>query len=286
MSAALDLSSSFTDRYYIVTGSTQGLGAAVALTLAQRGAAGLIICGRSRDKGEQQARQLSELGCQVHFVQADMENVDDCRRVVAAAKQHFGTVHGLVNCAGMSDRGSILDTSPELFDRIFAVNVRAPFFLMQDTLKLMIAGGVEGAIVNIQSVSGHGGQSFLSAYASSKGALAILTKNVAFSALHNRIRVNGLNIGWMDTPHEDEIQRTYHGAGDDWLSTAEVKSPFARLLKPQEVAASVAFLLSDQSGMMTGSVIDLEQGVFGCGDGSTPRPDAPLTLKAANGAGR
>lgn len=286
MSVATDLSSPFTGRYYIVTGSTQGLGAAVALTLAQRGAAGLIICGRSRDKGEQQARQLNELGCQVFFVEADMESVEDCRRVVAAARQQFGTVHGLVNCAGMSDRGSILDTSPELFDRIFAVNVRAPFFLMQDTIKLMIATGVEGAIVSILSVSGHGGQSFLSAYATSKGALAVLTKNVAFSALRNRIRVNGLNIGWMDTPHEDDIQRRYHNADDHWLARAEAQSPFGRLLKPQEVANSVAFLLSDQSGMMTGAVIDMEQGVMGCGDGSTPRPDAPLTLPGVDGAGQ
>jgi NAD(P)-dependent dehydrogenase (short-subunit alcohol dehydrogenase family) len=273
-----DFSSSFAGRYYVVTGSTQGLGAAVAHTLAERGAAGLIICGRSRDKGEQQAAQLIALGCPTFFVQADMERVEDCRRVVAAAKEHFDTVHGLVNCAGMSDRGSIIDTSPELFDRIFAVNVRAPFFLMQECIKLMIEGNVEGAIVNILSVSGHGGQSFLSPYATSKGALATLTKNVAFSTLRNRIRVNGLNIGWMDTPHEDEIQRQYHDGGDDWLERNERQQPFGRLLKPEEVARSVAFLLSSESGMMTGALIDLEQGVIGCGDGSSPRPDAPLSL--------
>jgi NAD(P)-dependent dehydrogenase (short-subunit alcohol dehydrogenase family) len=185
----------------------------------------------------------------------------------------------------MSDRGSIIDTSPELFDRIFAVNVRAPFFLMQECIKLMIANDVEGSIVSILSVSGHGGQSFLSAYAASKGALAILTKNVAFSTLRNRIRVNGLNIGWMDTPHEDQIQRQYHGADDGWLARAEAQAPFGRLLKPQEVANSVAYLLSDQSGMTTGSVIDMEQGIMGCGDSSTPRPDAPLTLDGVKGAG-
>lgn len=274
-----DLSTSFTGRYYIVTGSTQGLGAAVARMLALRGAAGLIICGRSRDKGVQQARELAELDCQAYFVEADMESVDDCRRVVAEAKTRFGTVHGLVNCAGMSDRGSIIDTSPELFDRIFAVNVRAPFFLMQECIKLMIANQVEGSIVSILSVSGRGGQSFLSAYSTSKGALAVLTKNVAFSTLHNRIRVNGLNIGWMDTPHEDQIQRQYHGAKDGWLQRAEAQAPFGRLLKPQEVANSVAFLLSDQSGMTTGAIIDMEQGIIGCGDGSTPRPDAPLSLE-------
>ena len=273
-----DLATSFSGQYFVVTGSTQGLGAAVAHTLARRGAAGLIICGRRREQGQAQIEQLAKLDCQAFFVEADLEKVEDCRAIVAAARSHFGTLHGLVNCAGMSDRGTILDTSPELFDKLFAVNVRAPFFLMQEAIKLMIERGVEGAIVNIQSVTGHGGQSFLTAYAASKGALSIVTKNVAFSALRNRIRVNGLNIGWMDTPHEDEIQRHYHDAPDDWLAKAEQALPFGRLLKPAEVAQSVAFLLSRESGMMTGTVIDLEQGVIGCGDGGTPRPDSPLSL--------
>lgn len=271
-----DLATSFNGQYFVVTGSTQGLGAAVARTLAERGAAGLIICGRRRAQGEEQVRLLAQLDCQAFFVEADLEKVEDCRSIIDAARTHFGTLHGLVNCAGMSDRGTILDTSPALFDRLMAVNVRAPFFLMQEALKLMISNGVEGAVVNIQSVTGHGGQSFLSAYAASKGALAILTKNVAFSALRNRIRVNGLNIGWMDTPHEDDIQRQYHGAQDGWLEKAEREQPFGRLLKPDEVARSVAFLLSRESGMMTGSVIDLEQGVVGCTDGGSPQPNQAL----------
>ncbi|MGC1332535.1 SDR family oxidoreductase [Pseudomonas sp.] len=273
-----DLATSFSGQYFVVTGSTQGLGAAVAHTLARRGAAGLIICGRRAEQGQTQVRALAELDCQAFFVEADLEQVEDCRAIIEAARTHFGTLHGLVNCAGMSDRGTILDTSPELFDRLFAVNVRAPFFLIQEALKLMINGGVEGSIVNIQSVTGHGGQSFLTAYAASKGALAILTKNAAFSALRNRIRINGLNIGWMDTPHEDDIQRQYHGAQDGWLAKAEHAQPFGRLLKPEEVAQSVAFLLSRESGMMTGTVIDLEQGVIGCGDGSSPRPEHALKL--------
>ena len=273
-----DLATSFSGQYFVVTGSTQGLGAAVAHILAQRGAAGLIICGRRRAQGEEQVRQLAQLDCPAFFVEADLEKVEDCRAIIEAARTHFGTLHGLVNCAGMSDRGTILDTSPELFDRLMAVNVRAPFFLMQEALKLMISNGVEGAVVNIQSVTGHGGRSFLSAYAASKGALAILTKNVAFSALRNRIRVNGLNIGWMDTPHEDDIQRQYHGAQDGWLEKAESAQPFGRLLKPAEVAQSVAFLLSRESGMMTGSVIDLEQGVVGCTDAGSPQPHQALSL--------
>lgn len=266
----------FAGQYFVVTGSTQGLGAAVAHTLAQRGAAGLVVCGRSRAKGEQQVRNLAELDCRAVFVEADLEQVEDCRRIIAAADRHFGQLHGLVNCAGMSDRGSILDTSPERFDALFAVNVRAPFFLMQDAIKLMIRDGIEGAIVNVQSIVAHGGPAHLTAYSASKGALAILSKNVAFSTLRNRIRVNGLNIGWMDTPHEDEIQRRYHGAQDGWLAECERAQPFGRLLKPEEVARHVAFLLSAESGLQTGTVTDLEQGVVGCGDDTAPRPQGPL----------
>lgn len=274
-----DFSQSFAGKFFIVTGSTQGLGAEVARTLARRGANGLIICGRRSEQGAEQVRRLAELDCQAFFVKTDLENVDDCRAVVAAARKHFGTVHGLVNCAGMSDRGTVLDTSPQLFDSLFAVNVRAPFFLMQESIRLMLETGVEGSIVNIQSIVGHGGPASLVAYSASKGALAVLTRNIAFSALRNRIRVNGLNIGWMDTPHEDEIQRRYHGAEDGWLATAERAQPFGRLLKPEEVARSVAFLLSAESGMMTGTVIDLEQGVIGCGEEPAPRPAGRLSLE-------
>ena len=110
----------------------------------------------------------------------------------------------------LTDRGTILDTSPELFDRMFAVNVRAPFFLMQDAAKIMRREKIPGAIVNILSMSGHGGQPFISAYSGSKGALATLTKNIAFSLMPDHIRVNGLNIGWMDTPGEHAIQMRYH----------------------------------------------------------------------------
>jgi NAD(P)-dependent dehydrogenase (short-subunit alcohol dehydrogenase family) len=127
-------------------------------------------------------------------------------------------------------------------------------------------------------MTSHGGQSFLTAYAASKGALVTLTKNVAFSVMRNRIRVNGLNIGWMDTPHEHDIQRQYHDAGENWLASAEQAQPFGRLLKPDEVARGVAFLLSEESGMMTGAVIDFDQSVVGCGDNGGFQPPHALTL--------
>ncbi|WP_187498183.1 oxidoreductase [Erwinia aphidicola] len=268
----------FRDKVFVVTGGNQGLGAAVSLLLAERGARGLVICGRNQQAGAAQVDKLRAAGCEAWFVAADFSDPACCERVIAEAASRFGTLHGLVNCAGMSDRGTILDTTPQLFDAIFAVNVRAPFFLMQAAIRLMIANHVAGSIVNIITMSSHGGQSFLTPYAASKGALVTLTKNVAFSAMRNRIRVNGLNIGWMDTPHEDQIQKQYHNASEDWLEKAEREQPFGRLLKPQEVARSVAFLLSEESGMMTGAIVDFDQNVVGCSDDGAAKPQNKLAL--------
>jgi NAD(P)-dependent dehydrogenase (short-subunit alcohol dehydrogenase family) len=260
----------------VITGGTQGLGEATARLFAERGAAGLIICGRNRERGKAIAEELTGTGCKTSYVEADLARSEDCGKVIAEADKTFGNVHALVNVAAVTDRGTILDTSPELFDRIFAINVRAPFFLMQYAAKIMRRNRTEGSIVNILSMSGHGGQPFLSPYSTSKGALATLTRNTAFSLLPDRIRVNGLNIGWMDTPGEHAIQSNFHNAPASWLVEAEARQPFGRLLKPQEVARAIAFLCSGESGMMTGAIIDFDQSVLGCAE-AAPHPTARLS---------
>jgi NAD(P)-dependent dehydrogenase (short-subunit alcohol dehydrogenase family) len=259
----------------IVTGGTQGLGAAIAHLLAERGALGVVICGRNTAKGTAQAAQLNALGTQALYVQADLEQVEDCRRVVQQADARFGRVDILVNAAALTDRGTILDTDPTLFDRMFAVNVRAPFFLMQEAIRVMRREGIEGSIVNIGSMSALAGQPFIAAYCASKGALATLTRNTAYGLLRNRIRVNGLNIGWMASEGEDRIQREFHQADADWLEKAAAAQPNGRLIDPKEVARAVAFLCSAESGLMTGSVIEYDQSVWGGYDGS-PQPLMPL----------
>ncbi|MFW3614544.1 SDR family oxidoreductase [Billgrantia antri] len=261
----------------VVTGSTQGLGEAVARRLSDLGLAGLVICGRNRNKGEALAAALTTEHCQALFVAADLGRVADCRHIIATADEHFGRLDVLVNCAGNTERGTLLDTDEAAFDRLFNVNTKAPFFLMQEAAKLMIRDGTEGRIVNILSMSGHGGQPFISAYCGSKGALTTLTRNAAFSLMRNRIRVNGLNIGWMNTPGEDRIQKTFHGAEDDWLEQAIQAQPMGRLLEPGEVARGVEFLVTEASGMMTGAIIDFDQNVLGCYE-DTPQPKAAMTL--------
>jgi NAD(P)-dependent dehydrogenase (short-subunit alcohol dehydrogenase family) len=258
-------------RIAIITGGTQGVGEAIAELFLDRGARGLVICGRNSHNGHKVAQRLSARGCPTHYVPADLGVLEQCRQVVCAADAAFGRVDILVNAAALTDRGTILDTTPELFDRIFSVNVRAPFFLMQDVAKIMHREKIPGTIVNILSMSAHGGQPNISAYSASKGALLTLTKNAAFSLMRDRIRVNGLNIGWMDTPGEDRIMRLYHGARDGWREAAEAQLPFGRMVKVDEVARAVAYLASDESGLMTGSIIDFDQSVLGCYE-SAPQP--------------
>lgn len=266
-------------RIAIVTGGTQGLGAAIARRFAKAGVDGIVTCGRNVAKGDAVAAGITkDTGIPVHFTSADLGSVEDCRAVVAKADAKFGRIDILVNAAGITDRGDILNTSPELFDAMMAVNVRGPFFLMQNAAKIMIREGIEGAMVNIGSTSALAGQPFIAAYCTSKGALATLTRNTAFAMMRNRIRVNQLNIGWMASDGEDRIQREYHGAGENWLEKAAAEQPFGRLLDPAEVARAVAFLASADAGMMTGTVVNFDQSVWGGYPSAPPAPEAPMTL--------
>jgi NAD(P)-dependent dehydrogenase (short-subunit alcohol dehydrogenase family) len=142
-----------TPKVALVTGSTQGLGEAIARQLIDEHLiGGLVICGRNVDNGRCLAEEFTSRGCRTEFVAADLTQVEDCHRVIDAARRTFDRINYLVNSAATSERGSILDTSPELFDRIVALNVRAPFLLMQGALKLMIerkiAGLMTGSIID------------------------------------------------------------------------------------------------------------------------------------------
>jgi NAD(P)-dependent dehydrogenase (short-subunit alcohol dehydrogenase family) len=258
----------------VITGSTQGLGEAIAHLFADRGVTQMVITGRNAERGAKVKAALEAKKVKTVFVQADLVKLDDVRKIIAACDAAFGRIDALVNAAALTDRGTIWDTSEARYDELFDANVKAPFFLMQDALQLMKKSKTSGTIVNILSMSGHGGQDFLTAYSTTKGALATMTKNVAYSVMKYRIRVNGLNIGWMDTPGEDRIMKTYHDADPDWLKAAEAARPVGRLLKPAEVARATAYLSSAESGLMTGSIIDFDQQVLGAGNAIAEPPEA------------
>lgn len=247
----------------VITGGGQGLGLAIAKRLAKEGAPSIVLSGRDKMKGEAAAAEVRALGPECIFVSADISKADDCYRVIDTAIDKFGTVNGLVNAAALTSRGSLLDTSLDLWDEHMNTNARGPFLLMQRMVRHLVDTGAPGSIVNILSISALCGQPFLTPYSVSKGALSVLTKNVANAFAKNRIRCNGIILGWMDTPAEDAIQQTFHGRKPGWLKEAEAGMPMGQLIKPPEIASLIAYMLSPEAGVMTGALVEYDQQVAG-----------------------
>jgi NAD(P)-dependent dehydrogenase (short-subunit alcohol dehydrogenase family) len=235
----------------LVSGGTQGIGAGVARAAAREGAI-VAVTGRRPDVGQALAAELRETGADAMFAPADVADVAQAQRAVAAVLDVHGRVDCLVNSAGLTTRGSLVDTTPELFDAHIAVNLRAPFFTMQAVVRDLLARKAPGTVVNIISSSEHGGQPYLAAYVAAKAGLAGLTRNAAHAHRFDRIRINGLDIGWTATEGEDVIQRTFHAADDTWRQRAADALPMGKLGQVDEIADFVVFLLSERSGVGPG----------------------------------
>lgn len=247
----------------LITGSTQGIGRAIAWTAARSGAEALLITGRNRQRGDAVAAELSAIGAPSAFLAADLGDSNTPALLAAACTERFGRIDGLVNAGALTDRASFVDAGLDDWTSLFAVNARAPFFLMQAAIADMKKRGQGGAVVNILSINAHCGAPDLAVYSATKGALATLTKNAANAHRFDRIRVNGINVGWTDTPAERVMQAETLGHGPGWLDAANAAQPFGRLLSVTDVANLAVFLLSDAAGPMTGALIDQEQWVIG-----------------------
>jgi NAD(P)-dependent dehydrogenase (short-subunit alcohol dehydrogenase family) len=234
----------------IINGGTQGLGEAVARKLVADGATGLVLAGRSLERGNALAAELTALGTPSTFVAADVGDPDAPAAIVDACAARFGTVHGLVNVAALTTRATLFRDTPEHFDRMMAHNVRAPYFLIQAAARLMVATDTAGSIVNVGSTSGHGGQTKLTAYAISKGALAIMTRNLAYGLMRHGIRVNQVNPGLIGdgvrAPHADRAGRRARRLARAGRADAPVRAPRAAVGGGQrDRVLSVARLRAD-----------------------------------------
>ena len=253
------------NKVVFISGGSQGLGAAIARAAAREGAR-VVVTGRRPEPGEKLVAEFAEQGVVALFVQADVSDVAQAQAAVARAVAEFGRVDCLVNSAGLTSRGTLVDTTPELFDAHIAVNLRGPFFTTQAVVKDMLRRGAPGTIVNVISIAELGGQPYLAPYVAAKAGLAGVTRNAAHAHRWDRIRINGVDIGWTDSEGEDATQRAFHGAGDDWREKAAASVPMGKLGQVDEIADFVVFLLSDRSGVVTGSVIDWDQDVIGGSD--------------------
>ena len=247
---------SLTGKTALVTGATSGIGFGIARHFLSLGAA-VVIHGRDRAEAARAASELSADTGACTGVSADLRDVAACRAMMREAIDWKDGLDVLVNNAGMTDRGYLENAPVELWDDIMAVNLRAPFICLQEAVASMKTRG-GGSIVNIGSVNAYIGAPKLGPYSVSKGGLMTLTRNAAGALNRHGIRVNQLNVGWTLTEGEDAVQKR-QGTRADWLRDALAMVPFGRLLTPHEVALAAAYFASDDSALITGAVLDMEQ---------------------------
>ena len=241
-----------TGKVAVITGSTQGHGAALA-TLCVKEGARVVLTGLSARDGKAVAKKL---GKNAVFEQSDLVRPEDCRRLIDVALDRFGGVDILVNNAVNATRATVDDVTPEVFDRIFATNVRAPLLLAHHAIDSLRKR--RGVIINIGSINAFMGEPSLLVYAASKGALQTASRNLANYLKFDRVRVYCLNVGWMDSEGERAMMQQL-GHPPDFLDRAGKAWPLGRILKPAEVAEVALFFASDKAAAFSGQVIELEQ---------------------------
>ena len=253
---------SLQDKIALVTGSTSGIGHGIAAHFAALGAH-VVVHGPDAGSSNAAAERLRAAGHEVDAVAGDLTDVEACRDVVRSVVERRGGIDVLVNNAASTARASLEDSTVEFWDAMMAVNLRAPFICLQEAVRSMKSRG-GGSIVNIGSINAYVGLPNLGPYSVSKGGLMTMTKNAAAALARYRIRVNQLNVGWTLTEGEERVQRA-DGKGPNWLEDAIATRPFGRLLMPADIAHAAAYFASDDSALITGAVVDLEQFPIGCG---------------------
>ena len=248
-------------RVAVVTGSTQGIGAGIARKFAECGARVAVHGLESqRDGGEIVVAAVKAAGSDAFLVLGDLREEAHCRNVVRQAVERFGRLDILVNNAAVTHRGDLENSSVELWDEVFAVNLRAPFILCQEAVRYMRQQR-SGCIINIGSLNAYVGGTNLLPYSASKGALLTFTKNLANYLTRYRIRVNQINPGWTLTEGERHVKSVVEGKGEKWLDEALKTRPAGRMLTPEEIGLAAVFFATNE--LVTGAVLDYEQVVAG-----------------------
>jgi NAD(P)-dependent dehydrogenase (short-subunit alcohol dehydrogenase family) len=242
------------DKVILVTGSTTGIGEGMARIFAREGASVMIHGTR-----EEAAQKLaSELGAGAAYVVGPLDDPQVPARLIAATIARYGRIDGLVNNAAAMTRGNLENTDLASFDRTLAINLKAPYLLIQAALPHFRKQGV-GRVLNIGSVNGYCGERNQFAYSVSKGGLTTLTRNLADAHGPEGIRVNQFNVGWTLTPNEYELKKK-EGLPDDWPDKIpRTHAPSGRLLSPEDIAWAAVYFLSDEAALINGAILDVEQ---------------------------
>jgi NAD(P)-dependent dehydrogenase (short-subunit alcohol dehydrogenase family) len=239
-------------RVVVITGASSGLGAAVALAVAQAGA-DVVIGARRREMLEVTAARVEGIGRRALVVATDVTLVEDCQRLVQRATETFGRVDGLVNNAGVATAVPALQESPEQFRAVLDLNLMGAYWTAQAAAAAMTSGG---SIVNVSSILGLTSAELpQAAYATSKAGLLGLTRDLAAQWSGRRsIRVNALAPGFFESEMTDLCRPGY-------LESLAERTPLGRIGRPEEIASVVVFLLSDAASFMTGSTLVVDGGL-------------------------
>lgn len=246
------------NKVILVTGSTTGIGKAIALRCVAEGAR-VIIHGLEHDLGQAVVSEAGRDKAVLHIEDISADGAP--QRLVDLAVKTFGKLDALVNNAAMVVSSDIHTTDLAFFRKVMEVNTLAPFALIKAALPQLAK--TYGCVLNIGSVNAYSGETRLLPYSVSKGALMTLTRNLG-DTLHREqgVRVNQINPGWVLT--ENEIKRKHdQGLSDDWYTKIPSQfAPAGRILLPSEIAHAAVYWLTDESGPISGQVVDLEQYPF------------------------
>ena len=234
----------------LVTGSSRGIGRAIAAQLAREGYAVGINYYERQDKAEELAAQLEREGCRALAVQADVSKRDEVNAMVKTVEDTFGPISVLVNNAGVAGQALFQDVTDEMWERYFGVNLNGARNTIQAVLPNMLHEK-SGCIVNISSIWGQHGASCEVTYSCTKHALIGLTRSLAMELAPSGIRVNCVAPGVIETDMVKVL-------GEETLKDLAEQTPLGRLGKPEDIAAAVAYLASDKASFVTGQVLAVD----------------------------
>jgi NAD(P)-dependent dehydrogenase (short-subunit alcohol dehydrogenase family) len=246
------------NKVIIVTGSCTGIGKAIAIRCVQEGAKA-VLHGLEKDLGEEVLQIVGNKNAMLHI--EDITNDGAPKRLVDIAIENFGRLDAIVNNAAWVTSSNIQTTETDYFRRVIEINTIAPFNLIKSALPHLITA--KGSVVNIGSVNAYCGEPNLLAYSISKGALMTMSRNLGDSLFRDSgVRVNQINPGWVLTETEAKRKHEQGMAADWYKSLSNMYAPAGRILAPSEIAAAAVYFLADESGPISGQVLDVEQHPF------------------------
>jgi len=245
----------------VITGGTKGVGRRVALAAVSAGAC-VTFAGRDEQAAAEIIKECGpEKRTRIQFAAGDLRKPADCEKLMQTAAQAYGGIDGLFNYAGILPAATLMETTAELFDDVFAIDVKGPFFCCKYVLPYLL-DRQGGSIVNTGSVHAYAGEIDRAAYACAKGALLTLTKHLSMNYARDKIRCNWLTMGWVPTPGELALRQA-EGREAGWLDKiGREVMPMGRLQTVEDHVEAILYLLSDASSQVTGSELQMTGGFW------------------------